>query len=63
MTVEDPVWTTEEALGLDLNDDGSNTASLVLKIEGSIGGVDTLKTASFDFSAVTPTLYVALEWQ
>ncbi|NLG95541.1 MAG: hypothetical protein GX487_09395, partial [Acetomicrobium flavidum] len=60
MTVEDPVWTTEEALGLDLNDDGSNTASLVLKIEGSIGGVDTLKTASFDFSAVTPTLYVAL---
>jgi len=39
MTVKEPVWTTEKALGLDLNRDGSKTASLVLKIEGSIGGV------------------------
>jgi len=51
MTVKEPVWTTEKALGLDLNGDGSKTASLVLKIEGSIGGVTGLDVNDFYFSA------------
>ena len=59
MTVQDPVWTTEKALGVDLNDDGVKSEDLVLKIQGSIGGVDTLNTASFNFDAAAG-LYVAV---
>ncbi|NLG95396.1 MAG: copper amine oxidase N-terminal domain-containing protein, partial [Acetomicrobium flavidum] len=58
MTVKDPVWTTEKALGLDLNG-GGLSEDLVLMIQGSIGGVDTLTATSFDFDAAFG-LYVAV---
>ncbi len=57
MTVKDPVWTTEKALGVDLNGDGLSD-DLVLKIEGSIGGVTGLNPDNFDFAAAGE-LYVA----
>jgi len=57
MTVKDPVWTTEKALGLDLNG-GGLSEDLVLKIEGSIGGVTGLNPDNFDFAAASD-LYVA----
>jgi len=57
MTVKDPVWTTEKALGLDLNG-GGLSEDLVLKIEGSIGGVTGLDPDNFEFAAASD-LYVA----
>lgn len=57
MTVKDPVWTTEKALGLDLNG-GGLSEDLVLKIEGSIGGVTGLDHNNFQFDAAA-NLYVA----
>ncbi len=58
MTVQEPVWTTEKDLGVDLNGDNAKSEALVLKIEGSIGGVDTLTATSFSFDAAS-TFYVA----
>jgi hypothetical protein len=59
MTVQDPVWTTEKDLGVDLNGDNAKSEDLVLMIQGSIGGVDTLTATSFDFDAAFG-LYVAV---
>ncbi|HHY53780.1 MAG TPA: hypothetical protein GX499_11200, partial [Clostridiales bacterium] len=59
MTVEDPVWTTEKALGVDLNDDGVKSEDLVLKIQGSIGGFTGLNYENFVFDAAS-ILYVAV---
>lgn len=59
MTVEDPVWTTEKALRLDVNGNGELSEDLVLKIEGSIGGVTGLNYENFVFDAAS-ILYVAV---
>lgn len=57
MTVQDPVWTTEEELEVDIDNDPTTDEDLLLMIQGSINGVDTLNTASFTFPAAN-TFYV-----
>ncbi len=59
MTVKEPVWTTEEDLDLDIDNDTDKSEDLVLMIQGSINGVDSLDTASFNFDAAA-WLYVAV---
>lgn len=58
MTVKDPVWTTEEDLGQNIDTSTVLSEDLLLMIQGRINGVDTLETASFSFDAAS-TFYVA----
>jgi len=50
MTVKEPVWTTEKALGIDL-DGGGLSDDLLLKVDGTIGGVSGLEVDKFEFDA------------
>jgi len=52
MTVKEPVWTTEKALGIDL-DGGGLSEDPLLKVDGTIGGVTGLDVNNFDFSAAS----------